>query len=553
MPSPNSDNTSEPDKEVTSPAEDISTVHKPEKTLTKVTRINRFNIGTIILVQIILAFVSVCLFNYLTSDKHIRQDLTAGSQYTLSEFSLGFLKGEQVKNHPDTIKIFVIAKQNPRYTLRLRSILEEYSRNSATEIDVEFIDRVRNANRLNEISAIYSKSFHEDSILIDARTESDKSTIQATDTTALTQPSNEEKPVSLKRIRQFPISELFKISEDSSRIAAWQDEKIITSYLLSAIEGKTRKFYFIVDKSEIDDLGEGTPAWKTFNRQLNSQNIQLEPYQISSNEPIPDDAEGVAIIGLSVDFDDDEIQILNEYWDRNSSSIFITIKPEAKLVKIRRFLTSYGIKVENDRVTTMKNGHKLTTARAVFVRGNEITEGFGDQATQLDGMTRSLSLVNVDQLAAKNINVYSILNSVPGWWGEVSYQRDSAQFDPGKDNGTAPDHPLFRPIPLSVAVVRGKQNSDKTRHLTSKMIVVGNTKFLKPNNMREELTHFMISSINWLAGREDLVGNIGQKPALNQKITIPEKQKSQINFTIIAILPALASIIGLIVWFNRRS
>lgn len=222
-------------------------------------------------------------------------------------------------------------------------------------------------------------------------------------------------------------------------------------------------------------------------------------------------------------------------------------------MKIRRFLTSYGIKVENDRVTTMKNGHKLTTARAVFVRGNEITEGFGDQATQLDGMTRSLSLVNVDQLAAKNINVYSILNSVPGWWGEVSYQRDSAQFDPGKDNGTAPDHPLFRPIPLSVAVVRGKQNSDKTRHLTSKMIVVGNTKFLKPNNMREELTHFMISSINWLAGREDLVGNIGQKPALNQKITIPEKQKSQINFTIIAILPALASIIGLIVWFNRRS
>jgi len=226
MPSPNSDNTSEPDKEVTSPAEDISTVHKPEKTLTKVTRINRFNIGTIILIQIILAFVSVCLFNYLTSDKHIRQDLTAGSQYTLSEFSLGFLKGEQVKNHPDTIKIFVIAKQNPQYTLRLRSILEEYSRNSATEIDVEFIDRVRNANRLNEISAIYSKSFHEDSILIDARTESDKSTIQATDTTALTQPSNEEKSVSLKRIRQFPISELFKISEDSSRIAAWQDEKI---------------------------------------------------------------------------------------------------------------------------------------------------------------------------------------------------------------------------------------------------------------------------------------------------------------------------------------
>ena len=516
-------------------------------------KINRFNIGTIIFIQVVLALISVCLFNYLTADKHLRKDLTAGSQFTLSDFSLQFLKSEQLKNHADPIKVFVIAKQSKRYSQRLRSLFEEYSRNSITKIDVEFIDRIKNANRLNEISAIYSKSFYEDTILIDARTEAEKTTSNTPKATALASSPKTSESSPLKRIRQLPIHELFRMSTDGSRIAAWQDEKVITSYLLSAVEGKPRKFYFIVDKSEIDDLGEGSPAWKTFSTLLDGQNIQFEPYQISSNTPIPSDAEGIAIIGLDVDFDDNEIQVLNEYWGRNSASIFITIKPEAKLVKIRRFLASYGIMVENDRVTSMKTGRKLTTARGVFVRGNDITKGFGDQATQLDGMTRSLSLVNVDLLATKNINVYSILNSAPGWWGEVSYQKDKAQFDPGKDHGSDPNSPIIRPVSLSAAVVRGKLNLDRTKHLTSRMIVIGNTKFLRPNNMREELTHFMTSSINWLAGREDLVGSIGQKPVQNQKLTIPAKQKSQINYAILIVLPGISAIIAFIVWFNRRS
>lgn len=555
--SENPDIISDTDSETLAPIEKISehdnSTPVAKKKVKSTARINRFNIGALILIQVMLAFVCVCLVNYLTAGKHIRKDLTAGGQYTLSDYSMKFLNSELLENHKDTIKIFVISKQNPIYSLRLRSVLEEYSRNSAAEIEVEFIDRVKDANRLNEISAIYSKSFHEDSILIDASTEAEKTDVEPAKTTSSSLIPNQTETISLKRIRQFAIDELFRISEDGSRIAAWQDERIITTYLLRAIEGKPRKFYFIVDKSEIDDLGEGSPAWITFSNLLDSQNIQLEPYQISSNKPIPADAEGVAIIGLDVDFDDNEINVLNEYWGRNSAAMFITIKPEAKLVKIRRFLASYGIMVEKDRVTSMNNGRKLTKARGIFVRGNEITKGFGDQATQLDGMTRSLSLVNVDQLATKNINVYSILNSAPGWWGETGYKKSKVQFDPGKDNGSDPKSPIAKPVSLSVAVVRGKENLDRTKHLTSRMIVMGNTKFLRPNNMRGELTHFMVSSINWLAGREDLVGSIGQKPVQSQKITIPENQKSQINLAILVALPCFAAILAFIVWLNRRS
>lgn len=568
MPSQTPDIIPESDPESLASTEDLS-VHKRQsrendeedsqenKTPSSSAKINRFSIGAVILFQLILAIICVCLVNYLTSDDHLRKDLTAGGQYTLSDYSLSFLDSELLENHKDTIKIFVISKPNPIYSTRLRSLFEEYRRNAAANIEIEYIDRVKDANRLNEISAIYSKSFYEDSVLIDARTEKEKTELEPTEappnTSSLTSQQTANDTVPLKRIRQFSINTLFLTSEDGSRISAWQDEKIITSYLLSAIEGKPRKFYFIVDKSEVDDLGDGSPAWKTFSRLLDSQNIQLEPYQISSNKPIPADAEGIAIIGLDTDFDDNEIQILNEYWGRNSASMFITIDPRAKLVKIRRFLASYGVLVENDRVTSIKNGRKLTKARGIFVRGNDITKGFGDQATQLDGTTRSLSLINIDQLATKNINVYSILNSAPGWWGETSYQNDKVQFDPGKDHGTSPDSPFSQPVSMAIAVVRGKENLDRTKHLTSRMVILGNTQFLRPNNMRSELTHFMVSSINWLAGREELVGTIGTKPVQNQKITIPAEQKTKISIAILVVLPCTAAFIAFIVWFTRRS
>ena len=246
MPSQKPDIIPDPDKETLTPSEELSDSKNlppaSEKKHRPTARINRLNIGAIILLQVVLAFICVCLVNYLTADKHIRKDLTAGSQYTLSDFSLDFLKSKRLEDHQDTIKIFVIAKQSPIYSQRLRSLFEEYSRNSVTKIDVEFIDRVKDANRLNEISAIYSKSFYEDSILIDARTEAEKTKTNTPEVTSLASLPSQKEAQPLKRIRQFPISQLFRTSEDGSRITAWEDEKIITTYLLSVIEARPVSF-----------------------------------------------------------------------------------------------------------------------------------------------------------------------------------------------------------------------------------------------------------------------------------------------------------------------
>ncbi len=113
MPSQKPDIILDPESEILAPTEKISTTEKSppvaKKKSQSTAKINRFNIGAIILIQVVLAFICVCLVNYLTADKHIRKDLTSGGQYSLSDYSMKFLNSELLKNHKDTIKIFVIS------------------------------------------------------------------------------------------------------------------------------------------------------------------------------------------------------------------------------------------------------------------------------------------------------------------------------------------------------------------------------------------------------------------------------------------------------------
>ncbi len=559
-------NTQEPDSEIVEVNvlnKDVASTNptiKPAKHR-KIVKINRLGIGLVIVIQLFLAIVTVVLVNYLTAPHHIRKDLTESSIYTLSDYTDAFLKSDEIQKHDGTIKIIAMLKPNSPHKQRVFGMLEEYRRRAPGIIQLEIADYIKEASRFNELSSIYGKTFYEETILIDARTtvEREKSAQTMTDVAKATPNQFANKTAKgqqikpLLKIRQFPLQLLYTTSEDGTRISGWQDEKHITSYLLSAVEGGGRKFYLITDKSQVDDIGGGTPAWSALQQHLDSQNIQLEPFQISNGKPLPKDAEGLAIVGLDSDFDTNEIKILQEYWDRNSAAIFVTVNPDAKLSNIRRFMKSYGIAIERDRVITTNNGRMLTKARGTFVKGSDITMGFGNKATQLDGPSRSISIVDIHNLSTKNISVFPILQAAPGWWGEVNYNQPNPRFNQGKDYGTPPNAVIQRPLHLAAAVIRGREDLDRTKHLTSRMIVIGNTQFLKPRNTRSELTHFINSSINWLAGREQLVGTIGSKPFYQQKLTVRQEDKTMIDYILILLLPGIGLVITLLVWFNRKS
>jgi hypothetical protein len=84
------------------------------------------------------------------------------------------------------------------------------------------------------------------------------------------------------------------------------------------------------------------------------------------------------------------------------------------------------------------------------------------------------------------------------------------------------------------------------------MVVIGNTDFLATRKTRPEQADFIKSSVNWLIGREELIG-IGPKKLYRHKMTILPAHNAFITKLVLIFIPAAALLISLIVWNTRRA
>ena len=204
-----------------------------------------------------------------------------------------------------------------------------------------------------------------------------------------------------------------------------------------------------------------------------------------------------------------------------------------------------GITPQNDRVITVQSKQTLSNVRSLFTRGPEINRDLGGKSTVFDGSTCSLEVrEDDDHLTNRRIVPLALIQAAEGWWGETRYNEESPVFNAEED--------LSGPVYIAAGVIRGKATSDATKNAISKMVVVGNTDFLSSNNTRPEQVDFVKASINWMMGREELIG-IGPRKLHRHKITLLDAHSSFINKLILIFLPAFAVLISLIVWNMRRA
>lgn len=506
-----------------------------------------------VIVQICLFVIVIIAANYLSCAHHKRYDLTEKKDFTLSNFSRKFLNSEALQKRESPVKVFAVMRRtSPHYT-RIYHLLDEYKRVSGNNINLEFVDPLRQTDRTLELEAVFGIQYSEDMIIIDASIEpaaasenseqapatSPALDLVATETTQSEDPEQEKS----RHLRIIRVSDLY-LQDNNQAIVAWQDEDMLTSNLISSIEGSPRKIYLAADKMNLN-ANDGEPAWIIFARILLEQNIELCPVRLAEIDAIPEDAEGFALIGPSYDLNERELKILTDYWDRQQSALFITLDPTAELDNLRIFLRSYGVTPRNDRIISVKNGQTLSNVESIFSRGSEINLELGGKSTVFEGVSCSFEVrENDDRLLNKRIQPIALAQAASGWWGETRFDSQNPVWNPEED--------YAEPLYLSAAVLRGQATSDETASLVSKMVVIGNTDFLATRKTRPEQVDFIKSSVNWLIGREELIG-IGPKKLYRHKMTILPAHNAFITKVVLIFVPAVALLISLIVWNTRRA
>jgi hypothetical protein len=505
----------------------------------KVVKIQRFQIGLNVLIQIVVFGVIVMMLNYLSFRHFKRWDLSRDQKYALTSQTkslLGSLK--------KPVKAVLFFSGGSDIEPDVSALLREYEFASDKKFNTERVDPYRSFTRASELQAKYKFGASENILILDFDGRS--KFVNATDM------ADYEQPDAIAMMG----------GQTQPKLKAFKGEQAITSALLELTEGKPNKVYYATGHGEPDLAGQDL---KIFNEALQRQNIQVAPLNLLNVNSIPEDARAVVICGPKYDLSELEVRLLNDFWEKHNGRLFVLLNPYAKTQRLVDWLTIQGISPAEDRVIRtgtflamdkdngtpqLKTG---TISQAAFVvqdSGTTITpKELVGAGKQLLGVTESLILDRTREASSK-VKITSLLQSGEGFWGEtdpVESEERPATFDPKKDR--------LGPLTLAAASERGAVTDKRVKVDTSRLIVVGNSEMLTNNAYRlaEGINlDIAVNALNWLLDREELVG-IPPKEKEKIALSLSEQQLRSLATAVMAIVPGFAAFLGFLNWWQRRN
>jgi ABC-type uncharacterized transport system involved in gliding motility auxiliary subunit len=477
----------------------------------------RYGIGLNVALQVLLALALFIGVNRLNYYHYWRWDLSPSQDYTLSPATLKYLDSLS-----RDVQIYIVFGRDSKVYGEVQSLLEEYHLRGRQRIKVRSIDPVRDIERAEQLKADTGLSLAQNGVLI--RCGVNKRFI------------TEEELV----VRESGTS-------TNKQIIEFRGEDAISSALISVVEGRVRRFYYVVGKGSRSDqaLHDASTAAIDLGKQ---QNFVVQPVNLSEVSRIPADADGLLILGARYDLSEREIVMLHDYWQTKRAGIFVMLDPGGDTLRLNAFLTTNGVRPRGDRVlmaeSTSTGPKKEFSVLAEFMKGVPFTRHLSSSTITLAGQTESLELLEENTaLKEKSIRTQPLLLAAPRYWGERQYLEELPVVD---DEDTVP------PIYVAASIERGAVRDESQRADSARMVVVGNSTLLDKQTMLAISHDFVAAGLNWLMNRESFIG-IPAKAKHAYRIQLTSRQHELIFWVTSIAMPGLVLAFGFMVWASRRA
>ena len=337
------------------------------------------------------------------------------------------------------------------------------------------------------------------------------------------------------------------------RLVAFRGEQVLTSVLLGLVDPESnRKAYFLQGHGE--GL-PGLPPLQLAGQNLKRQNITVLPLNLGTTPAVPKDVALLAISGPLFDLPPQELTLLESYW-KGGGRILVLLDPTASTPGLDAFLAGAGIAPRNDRVLRLVNlGSATGILRDVtgeFFAGSEITSRLVGLNVLLPGNTRSLAIneqrtaLGLPETTPKG-STRPLIRAVHGFRGCSGYANTEGKgvtFDPAKD--------VFFPVILSAITDLGGIRDDRLSTGAGRLVVVGNSDFLKDKFLSGTALDFFSSAVNTLADRARMAGTT---PKTKEFFTLnlDDRQLRFLALWTMGAIPLGSLLLGGIVLWRRRS
>jgi hypothetical protein len=316
--------------------------------------------------------------------------------------------------------------------------------------------------------------------------------------------------------------------------------------MIALISPERLKVYFLQGHGE-PAIGEMTPL-SVFKDYVERQNVTAAPLSFASLDAVPSDCATLIVVAPQFDIEEREATILGKYW-KEKGRLLILLDPKTKTPRLTSLLKQVGVTPLDNRVLrTVRLPFAtgiLRDVTAEFLLGNAITKRMAGVNILLPGATQSLSL-DTGQSQAAGVQIWPLIRASDEFWGETEHATDEkkgVRYDEGKDAG--------QPLYVALAAARGGVKDERVEVESAKLIAVGSCEFALDAALNQQGLDFLLSAMNWLLDRGQLTG-VMPKTVKHFFLNLTDAQLGSIALYTMVVIPGIAALAGVVVWWRRR-
>jgi ABC-type uncharacterized transport system involved in gliding motility auxiliary subunit len=341
---------------------------------------------------------------------------------------------------------------------------------------------------------------------------------------------------------------------------AFTGEQAVTAAILDVSKTTRERIYFLTGHGEMspDDV-DARRGLSVFADELRQRNFDVATLNLLHQRGVPDDAALLIIVAPSQGrYQPQEVEWLRRYLSDSAGRLLLLLPP-GRSPGLDDLLYDWGVLADDVVVydTDPASATETGLLRVPPYAPHRITDVLFDYQIPLTlGATR---VVRPDpgRPLDENLTVTVLAATSPSAWGERDYEyrlQQTPRYDAGVDLKGQPHlEPRDR---LSIAVASERVTPPENLPYTvpsGRLVVFGNADFASNNRLAVPGNQaVLLSAVDWCVGRRAQL-KTPPRPIERYQLNLSQQELTRLRYSLLFVLPGATAILGLLVYWARRT
>ena len=355
-----------------------------------------------------------------------------------------------------------------------------------------------------------------------------------------------------ERRRYVSRADLYHIENGEKR--AFIGERAFTAALLDVTAASKQKLYFLTGHGEMEPGSVAADRGLSQLRdELRARNYDIDLLDLAKTRRLPDDAALLLAVGPRTPFLPEEQDKLRDFLAHRSGRLLLALEPtNSPNLGLDQLLLDWGIRAE-DVLLVEPNAQDRSESGEIIFRHfavHPITKIFVDnQIPIMAGLVRVVR-PEPNRPADATLKITSLVGASPAAWGERTFRHAStAQYDPGVDLKGTTNAPS---LPVGIVSERVTAANLPFSVRGGRLLVFGMADLFANNRLDGGNLVLARNAIDWATERDTQL-NIPPRPVAKFQLTLSQTELSKLRLGLLLIVPGAVALLGLCVYWSRRS